>query len=115
MTPTSSDLTSLGISPTRGFLPEIDPLSCLPQPFEAWEEAARDLPKLLMSDRIRAILEDLPSFPLEEIKGRRQLRRAMVILSYLGHAYVWGETRPATHLPARLAVPWHAVATKLGR
>ena len=29
----------------------------------------------------------------------------MVLLSYLGHAYVWGGLRPATILPARLAVP----------
>lgn len=39
----------------------------------------------------------------------------MVLLSYLGHAYVWGGLRPATILPARLAVPWHDVAEDLGR
>ena len=39
----------------------------------------------------------------------------MLLLSYLGHAYVWSGARPATILPARIAVPWHAVAQRLGR
>jgi indoleamine 2,3-dioxygenase len=39
----------------------------------------------------------------------------MLLLSYFGHAYVWGETEPATALPASIAVPWHAVAKALGR
>jgi indoleamine 2,3-dioxygenase len=39
----------------------------------------------------------------------------MVLLSYLGHTYVWGGPRPATVLPGRLAVPWCDVAGKLGR
>jgi indoleamine 2,3-dioxygenase len=39
----------------------------------------------------------------------------MVLLSYLGHAYVWGGYRPETVLPARLAVPWYEVAGKMGR
>ncbi len=115
MTPTSNDLTSLGISPTRGFLPETDPLPRLPQAFEAWEDAARDLPKLLMSDRVRALLEQLPPFPLAKLGDDREWRRAMVLLSYIGHAYVWGEKQAATHLPARIALPWHTVATHLGR
>jgi indoleamine 2,3-dioxygenase len=39
----------------------------------------------------------------------------MVLLSYLGHAYVWGGREPALVLPARLAVPWHEIAASLGR
>ena len=39
----------------------------------------------------------------------------MMILSYIGHAYVWGAKPAATSIPAVLAVPWHRVATKLGR
>jgi indoleamine 2,3-dioxygenase len=39
----------------------------------------------------------------------------MLVLSYLGHGYVWGETEPADHVPAAIAVPWCAVAARLGR
>lgn len=39
----------------------------------------------------------------------------MTLLSYLGHAYVWRGTKPATVLPKNLAVPWHAVGRQLGR
>lgn len=103
------------IHPERGFLPATDPLPRLPAVFDAWEEAAHDLPKWLMSDRIRALLRALPPFPLYALQTERETRRAMSLLSYLGHAYVWGEPQPADCLPATLAVPWHAVAARLGR
>jgi indoleamine 2,3-dioxygenase len=104
-----------GISPQRGFLPLQDPLTRLPKPFDAWESAALSLPKLLVSDHVRLNIEDLPPFPMEAISNGRERERAMVLLSYLGHAYVWGAPRPAQILPKRLAVPWHAVAASLGR
>ena len=39
----------------------------------------------------------------------------MMLLSYLGHAYVWGGGAPVDRLPAALAVPWHTIANRLGR
>src|SRR5438046_808156 len=111
----TAPLADFGVSETRGFLPTADPLDRLPDPFDAWEDAAYGLPKLLMPDHLRQRLEELPPFPLENLSEEREWRRAMSLLSYLGHAYVWCGERPATHLPARLAVPWHAVAKHLGR
>jgi indoleamine 2,3-dioxygenase len=99
----------------RGFLPTQDPLTHLPKPFHAWEEVAHQLPKLLASDRVHHTIKDLPTFPLDEVHDRRELERAMVLLSYIGHAYVWGGPRPETVLPSRIAVPWHGVAERLGR
>src|SRR5580700_9921052 len=99
----------------RGFLPLQDPLKRLPNAFDAWEELAQSLPKLLASDQLRARIADLPPFPVNEIKDSRERERAMLLLSYLGHAYVWGGTRPATILPAVLASPWYQVAQSLGR
>jgi indoleamine 2,3-dioxygenase len=61
------------------------------------------------------VIRNLPPFPLDALDSARELERAMVLLSYLGHAYVWGGARPETILPARLAVPWYEVAEKLGR
>jgi indoleamine 2,3-dioxygenase len=99
----------------RGFLPIQDPLTHLPKLFDAWEEVARHLPKLLASDQVHQTIKNLPPFPLNEVHGYRELERAMVLLSYLGHGYVWGGTRPEPVLPSRVAVPWHDVARKLGR
>jgi len=103
------------ISAARGFLPTEDPLVRLHKPFDDWEEAAGSLPKLLVSDRARDVIADLPPFPAAAISNVRERERAMVLLSYLGHAYVWGGRRPALSLPARLAVPWHEIAESLGR
>jgi indoleamine 2,3-dioxygenase len=111
-------LTSISapeLSHERGFLPLQDPLSRLPKSFDAWEDAASTLPKLFASDHLRRTLESLPPFPTTAISSARERERAMLLLSYVGHAYVWGGARPAKVLPARLAIPWHAVSQALGR
>ncbi len=111
--PTS--IAAFEISYDRGFLPLQDPLSCLPEAFDAWEKVAQGLPKLLVSDQLHRTIRDLPPFPVGAISNDRERERAMVLLSYLGHAYVWGGARPATTLPAVLAAPWHQIAESLGR
>ena len=111
----SSSTAALTLDPQRGFLPSQDPLPRLPQPFNAWEHAASGLPKLLVSDHVRRTIEELPPFPEGQIANLRERERAMTLLSYLGHAYVWGSAEPAGVLPKRVAVPWHAVAHSLGR
>lgn len=100
----------------RGFLPHADPITHLPAAFAAWEAAAAELPKLLVSQYTRSHIENLPIFPLEKLKEAAQWERAMMILSYLGHAYVWAQfNHPADKIPARLAQPWYQVAKQLGR
>ncbi len=111
-------LTSIAaprLNSERGFLPLQDPLSRLPRAFDDWESVAFGLPKLLASDHLRRSLEDLPPFPVDQIASDAERERAMTLLSYLGHAYVWRGERPAEMLPQRIAVPWHAVAESLGR
>ena len=103
------------LSHARGFLPSQDPLRRLPEPFSAWEMVASSLPKLFASDHIRKTISELPPFPLAAIATEQERERAMLLLSYLGHAYVWGSAQPAEILPSRIAVPWHAVASSLGR
>ena len=103
------------IDPERGFLPARDPLQELPATFSAWEEIARDLPKLLAAGRARNTLEKLPVIDTTSLQGEREYQRAMLLLSYFGHAYVWGEGGPPDRIPASIAVPWCEVAHKLGR
>jgi indoleamine 2,3-dioxygenase len=102
-------------------LPCADPLRRLAGSEHApWEEALSELPKLLLTGRVRHTVESLPAFdaaPLLAAGGgdARALWRAQLLLSFLSHAYVWGELdgAPPRALPARLAVPWCAVSSAL--
>lgn len=111
----SIDCDAYEVHPQRGFLPALDPLDRLPSEFQPWEAAAHALPKLLVSGRVRRFLKRLPPVDAAQLTEDRQTRRAMVILSFLGHAYVWGEEEPVSSIPSCLAVPWHHVAESLGR
>jgi indoleamine 2,3-dioxygenase len=108
-------LTTYQIDPARGFLPAVDPLERLPAFFESWERLASLLPALLLAHQLRPALEQLSPLAVNRLEDDRQRRRAMLLLSVLGHAYVWGEARPARVLPRGIAVPWWQVAETLGR
>lgn len=99
----------------RGFLPETDPRTELPGIFGAWEEVARDLPRLLVCGKTRAAIDALPLLDASTLEEGPVTRRAMLLLSFMGHAYVWGGETPSLVIPANLAVPWHGVAVRLGR
>ena len=109
------DLKCFELTRERGFLPAQDPALELPRAFAPWDELARELPKRLLAGNIRRTLVKLPVLPTESLPAGAPLRRAMLVLSYLGHGYVWGETEPSDHVPASIAVPWCAVAARLGR
>ena len=98
------DLRSFQVQPERGFLPRPDPLMRLPREFAPWEELARELPKLLAAGRFRGAAEGLPVLDAGGITGA-EAERAMVLLSFFGHAYVWGEASPAGRIPAAIGVP----------
>ncbi len=112
---TSLDFDTFHVDPQRGFLPTPDPLRRLPAAFAPWEDIAHDLPKLLVAGTIRSELDQLPMLKVSALSNHGQFERAMMLLSYFGHAYVWGEMAPASRLPASVAVPWHAAAQRLGR
>jgi indoleamine 2,3-dioxygenase len=103
------------VDPDRGFLPASDPLDRLPNDFSPWEEIGRKLPKLLISGKVRRFIKDMPLLDATRLRDDRERRRAMVILSFLGHAYVWGEKETVSSIPACLALPWHQLARMLGR
>ncbi len=110
------DLHRYAADPERGFLPSEDPLRRLPAEFAIWEEIAADLPKLLATQRVRSVLRRLPILDPSSLTWR-ELDRAMLLLSFLGHGYVWERWRETaqTLIPASVAIPWYQVAQKLGR
>lgn len=100
---------------SHGFLPKKDPIKKLSPVFSAWEHCVHELPKLFLSDQLRNHILSLPEFPMSELKTAKEYERAMMMLSYLGHAYVWHTAIPADFLPAKLAKPWVLVAKHIGR
>jgi indoleamine 2,3-dioxygenase len=103
-------------SMVRGFLPEEDPCLRLPAAFEPWDELGRELPRLLVAGRAREHIERLPLLDARRLEDR-YLERAMLLLSFLGHAAVWekGRQNPQLSFPRSVAVPWVHVAKRLGR
>jgi hypothetical protein len=89
--PVLAMLENYGIHPECGFLPSPDPLERLPEEFEAWETMAQGLPKFLISGKVRTFIDQLPILDASRLSDEHEQRRAMVILSFLGHAYVWGD------------------------
>lgn len=113
---TLCDLDTFGLSATRGFLPHQDPLARLPQAeFAPWEVLAQALPKYMAALSVRKTVNALPDFPVALLSNDAELKRAMMIVSFIGHAYVYGERPVADRLPAVLAKPWYEIAKKMGR
>lgn len=109
------ELVTFDVSTERGFLPAHDPLEQLPTPFTPWEDIARDLPKLLAAGCARPQLDALPVQKTASLRSDAELNRAMLLLSYFGHAYVWGGAPPSPRVPESVAVPWQEIAARLGR
>jgi indoleamine 2,3-dioxygenase len=108
-------LQQYDIDPKHGFLPASEPLTRLPAPFAAWEDLAQELPKLLAVGRIRQEINALPQLDHTLLEGIDQINRAMLLLSYFGASYVYGEAPIINIIPAQIAIPWFYVAQALGR
>jgi len=104
-----------GVSPERGFLPDPDPATTLPPSLGAWDALALELPRRLLSGTLQRALAALPELDVAALDDDRALRRAMLVLSYLGHGWVWGQSPPRDRIPGILARPWCEVAARLGR
>lgn len=111
----SDTLATFDVHPVYGFLPTPDPSRRLPSAFDPWEALAGELDKVLIAGTARRAIRALPQLDPSPLQAPGDVARAMLLLSYFGHAYVWGERRPADRLPANLAVPWHAAAERVGR
>ncbi|CAM9799830.1 unnamed protein product [Chrysoparadoxa australica] len=120
LVPLSAEARSLckkfQVDPVKGFLGEEDPLLRLSSPeLHVWEDVVADLPSLLVSGRARDVLGALPVLSIEGIKGAREQRRALLVLSMLCHAWVWGKpSEPQETIPEGIAVPLWELAGHLG-
>jgi indoleamine 2,3-dioxygenase len=96
MIPPIPQLEDYGVSPETGFLPIELPLQCLPHPvYERWERIINNFQSLLLSKRLRAIIDRLPVIPTSHLETEPEWRRAYSILSFLAHGYIWGGEKPS--------------------
>lgn len=102
-------LEDYDVSAKTGFLPDTLPCDRLPAKFDCWENTVASLSALLITKRIRAVVDRFPTLDTAGL-DERQLRRAYSILGFLGHAYIWGVDIPCNKLPKQIAEPWIAVS-----
>ena len=103
------------ISPHHGFLPENGPLLRLPRYYVAWDELGYNLPEIIAADILAKEVARLPMIDPDKLGSHLAYERAMLVLSYIGHAYLNDPVHPQKKLPSVLAVPWSKVAHRLDR
>ena len=108
-------LSDFGLDEKFGYMQHVDPVTTLPPGNEAWDEMGKNLPKHLMGSDFRQCVKDLPPFRIDTLKTDGEIRRAFLVLSYIGQAYQWSDNEPAHVLPERLAKPWYEVGKLVGR
>jgi indoleamine 2,3-dioxygenase len=104
-------LEDYGLSESHGFLPESMPLSRLPDPYyRRLEDIVDNLPALILSGRIRGIVDALPEFSVSGLETDREWRRAYSILCFITHAYIWGGDSPSDRLPKSISIPLQTIS-----
>lgn len=110
-------LEEYGIGASNGFLPTEFPLTKLSDPYyKSWESVVEKLPSLLLSKKIRCVVDRLPILDVKEslLSDVRELRRAYSVLCFITNAYVWGYDEPSDVLPDCVAQPLLKISEKLG-
>lgn len=89
-------LDDYGISAQHGFLAPEPPLEAFENPyFRPWESVIRNLQGLLLSRRLRSVVDALPILSTDYLTSEAEWRRAYSLLSFIAHAYIWGGDGPA--------------------
>ena len=96
MIPPVPDLGDYGISPEYGFLPADLPLERLPDPYyHKWEAIVTNLQGLILSKRLRGVIERLPVLSTAGLEHDSEWRRAYSLLCFMAHGYIWGGDSPS--------------------
>ena len=104
-----------------GFISSDQPLRYLNdknQDEQILEDLACSIPKLLLTNKIRKQIDNLPnSFFSHDLSkySEEELRLLNVQFSFLAHAYVWGDLVPSKILCKAIAKPWSDISEMLGR
>ena len=107
----------------QGFLPQKVPsksYSVQSESCDRIQEIASNLPKLLLTGKVQSAInklspKDLSIDDLLIKQASQDLKLAMSHLSFIAHAYIWGDNKPNESIPSVLANPWVKVANNQGR
>ena len=107
----------------QGFLPQKVPsksYSVQSESCDRIQEIASNLPKLLLTGKVQSAInklspKDLSIDDLLINQASQDLKLAMSHLSFIAHAYIWGDDKPNESIPSVLANPWVKVANNQGR
>jgi indoleamine 2,3-dioxygenase len=114
MLPPIPILSDYGISPTHGFLPEVLPLTRLPDPYyNKWEAINANLQALILSQRLRGVVDRLPVLSTRGLEHDAEWRRAYSLLCFMAHAYIWGGDQPSDCLPPSISIPLLNISRRL--
>jgi indoleamine 2,3-dioxygenase len=95
MLPPIPQIEDYNVSPLVGFLPAELPLQCLPhQMYDRWERIMNNFQSLLLSKRLRTVIDNLPILPAVHLETEAEWRRAYSVLTFMMHGYIWGEEPP---------------------
>ncbi|MDA9332346.1 indoleamine 2,3-dioxygenase [Gammaproteobacteria bacterium] len=107
----------------QGFIPQKVPsksYSVQSESCDRIQEIASNLPKLLLTGKVQSAInklspKDLSIDDLLINQASQDLKLAMSHLSFIAHAYIWGDNKPNESIPSVLANPWVKVAKNQGR
>ncbi|TAQ88957.1 hypothetical protein B7494_g2708 [Chlorociboria aeruginascens] len=114
MLPPLPILSDYGMGPEYGFLPAELPLERLPDPYyNKWEAIVANLQGLILSKRLRGVIDTLPVLSTAGLEHGSEWRRAYSLLCFMAHGYIWGGDSPEDRLPAAVSIPLLSVSTVL--
>ena len=105
------------------FLPSKDPLikyKTTSKSLNLISEISEQLPKLLLTGLVQNTINKLKNNDLSVDKviannDLREIRLAMVHISFIAHSFIWGSETPSKILPEVIAKPWVKLSKILGR
>ncbi|KAI7554426.1 indoleamine 2,3-dioxygenase subfamily, partial [Hortaea werneckii] len=95
------------VSPENGFLSAEPPLQSLPNEYyQPWEYVVKNLQGLILSKRLRQVVDRMPILSTDKLEDEAQWRRAYSTLAFIAHAYIWSGDRPHEWVPPTVTLPF---------
>ena len=98
----------------KGFIPQ-EICTHIPNGFEDVEEISSSLHKILANNQISNVVNEIDQEKDISSLSTSQLERAMLLYSYIGHAYMWGKEDIDDIIPKNIAITWYKISEKLQR
>lgn len=95
-------------------MPNELPLARLPDPYyTSWETISANLSSLILSRRLRELIQLLPVLDTRGLEHDAEWRRAYSLLCFMTHGYIWAGESPADRVPPQLSLPLLTISQRL--